>query len=91
MYICIYHNIQYISAYDNVCAYTYIYIHIHTYTYIYIYIYMMKRQRNTQDVKEHEKCPPSQKKEDEIGNLPEKEFRTMKIKIIRYLENKIEL
>ena len=87
MYICIYNNIQYISAYDNVCVYTYIYIH----TYIYIYTHMMKRQRNTQKVKEHEKYPPSQTKEEEIGNLPEKEFRTMKIKIIRYLENKIEL
>ena len=50
----------------------------------------MKRQRNTQQVKEHEKCPPSQTKEEEIGNLPEKEFRIMIIKIIQ-LENKIEL
>ena len=49
----------------------------------------MKRKRNTQKVKEHEKCPPSQTKE-EIGNLPEKEFRIMIIKIIQ-LENKIEL
>ena len=32
-------------------------------------------QRNTQQVKEHEKCPPSQTKEEEIGNLPEKEFQ----------------
>ena len=37
----------------------------------------MKRQTNTQQVKEHEKCPPSQTKEEEIGNLPEKEFRIM--------------
>ena len=51
----------------------------------------MIRQRNTQEVKEHEKCPPSQTKEEEIGNLPEKEFRIMKIKVIQYLENKIEL
>ena len=29
----------------------------------------MKRQRNTQQVKEHEKCPPNQTKEEEIGNL----------------------
>ena len=49
----------------------------------------MKTQRNTQ-VKEHEKCPPNQTKEEEIGNLPEKEFRIMIIKIIQ-LENKIEL
>ena len=33
---------------------------------------MMKMQTNTQQVKEHEKCPPSQTKEEEIGNLPEK-------------------
>ena len=51
----------------------------------------MIRQRNTQEVKEHEKGPPSQTKEEEIGNLPEKEFRIMKIKVIQYLENKIEL
>ena len=50
----------------------------------------MKRQRNTQKVKEHEKCPPSQTKE-EIGNLPEKEFRIMIIKMIQNLENKMEL
>ena len=51
----------------------------------------MKRQRNTQQVKEHEKCPPSQTKEKEIGNLPEKEFRIMIIKIIQNLESKMEL
>ena len=51
----------------------------------------MKRQRNTQQVKEHEKCPPSQTKEKEIGNLPEKEFRIMIIKMIPNLENKLEL
>ena len=51
----------------------------------------MKRQRNTQQVKEHEKCPPSQTKEEEIGNLPEKEFRIMIIKMIQNLENKTEL
>ena len=51
----------------------------------------MKMQRNTQQVKEHEKCPPNQTKEEEIGNLPEKEFRIMIIKMIQNLENKIEL
>ena len=51
----------------------------------------MKRQRNTQQVKEHEKYPPNQTKEEETGNLPEKEFRIMKIKMIQNLENKIEL
>ena len=51
----------------------------------------MKRQRNTQQVKEHEKCPPSQTKEEEIWNLTEKEFRKMIIKMIKNLENKMEL
>jgi len=32
----------------------------------------MKRQRNTQQVKEQYKCPPNQTKEEEIRNLPEK-------------------
>ena len=50
----------------------------------------MKRQRNTQ-VKEHEKCPPSQTKEKEIWNLPEKEFRIMIINMIPNLKNKMEL
>ena len=49
----------------------------------------MKRQKNTQQVKEHEKCPPSQTKEEKKGNLPEKEFRKMIIKMIQNLENKI--
>ena len=51
----------------------------------------MKRQRNTQQVKEHDKCPPNQTKEEEIGSLPEKEFRIMIIKMIPNLENKLEL
>ena len=50
----------------------------------------MKRQRNTQQVKEHEKCP-SQTKEEETGNLPEKEFRIMITKMIQNLESKMEL
>ena len=52
----------------------------------------MKRQRNTQQVKEHEKCPLNQTKEEEIGNIPQKEFRIMIIiKMIQNLENKMEL
>ena len=50
----------------------------------------MKRQRNTQQVKEQDKCPPNQTKEDEIGSLPEKEFRII-VKMIQNLENKMEL
>ena len=49
----------------------------------------MKRQRNTQQVKEHDKCPPNQTKKEEIGSLPEKEFR-MIVKI-QNLENKMKL
>ena len=51
----------------------------------------MKSQTNTQQIKEHEKCPPSQTKEEEIGNLPEKEFRIMIIKMIQNFEKKMEL
>ena len=51
----------------------------------------MKRQRNIQQEKEHEKCPPSQTKEEGIGNLHEKEFRIMIIKVIQNLESKMEL
>ena len=51
----------------------------------------MKRQRNTQQVKGQDKCPPNQTKEKEIGNLPEKEFRITIVKLIQNLENKIEL
>ena len=47
-----------------------------------------KSQRNTQQVKEHDKCPPNQTKEEEIGSLPEKEFRIMIVKMIQNLEKK---
>ena len=50
-----------------------------------------KRYRNTQQVKEHDKCPPNQTQEEEIGSLPEKEFRIMIVKMIENLENKMEL
>ena len=51
----------------------------------------MKRQRNNQQVKEHDKCPPNQTKEEEIGRLLEKEFRIMIVKTFQTLENKMEL
>ena len=50
----------------------------------------MKRQRNIQQVNEHNKCPPDKTKE-EIRSLPEKEFRIMIVKMIQNLENKMEL
>ena len=51
----------------------------------------MKRQRNIQQVKERDKIPPNQTKEEEIGSETEKEFRIMIVKIIQNLENKMEL
>ena len=51
----------------------------------------MKRWRNTQQVKEQYKCPLNQTKEEEIGNLPDKEFRIMIVKMIQKFENKKEL
>ena len=50
----------------------------------------MKRQRNTQQVKEQDKCPPNQTKVEEIGNLLDKQFRVMIVKMIQSLENKME-
>ena len=50
----------------------------------------MKRQRNTQQVKKQDKCPPNQTKEEEIGNLPDKEFKIMIVKMIQNLEIKME-
>ena len=50
----------------------------------------MKRQRNTQQVKEQDKCPPNQTKEEEIGNLPDKEFQILIVKMIQNLEIKME-
>ena len=52
----------------------------------------MKRKRNIQQVKEHDKCPPKKTaKEKEIGSLPEKEFRIVRVKMMQNLENKTEL
>ena len=50
----------------------------------------MNRQTNTQQVKEQDKCPPNQTKEEEIGTLPDKEFQIMIRKMIQNLENKME-
>ena len=49
----------------------------------------MKRQRNTQQVKEQDKCPPNQTEEEEIGNLPDKEFQII-LKMIQNLESKMK-
>ena len=51
----------------------------------------MKRQRNTRQVKEHDKSPPNQTKEEEIWSLTEREFRVMIVKMIQNFENKMVL
>ena len=50
----------------------------------------MKRQRNTHQVKEQDKCPPNQTKKEEIGNPPDKEFWIMIVKMIQNYEIKME-
>ena len=50
----------------------------------------MKRQRNTTQMKEQTRNTEVQINEEEIGKLPEKEFRIMIVKMIKNLENKIE-
>ena len=50
----------------------------------------MRRQRNAQQKKEQGKNPPDQTNEEEIGSLPEKEFRIMVVKIIQNLRNRKE-
>ena len=51
----------------------------------------MKRQRNTQQVNEDDKCPPNQTKKEQVGSLSEREFGIMIVKMIQNLENKMEL
>ena len=50
----------------------------------------MKRQRNTTKMKEHTKNTDVPIIEEERGNLPEKEFRIMIVKMIKNLEGKME-
>ena len=50
----------------------------------------MRRQRNTQQMKEQGKNPPDQTNEVEIGSLPVKEFRVMIVKMIQNLGNRME-
>ena len=49
----------------------------------------MKRQRNTTQMKEQTRNTEVQLNEEEIGKLPEKEFRIMIVKMIKNLENKM--
>ena len=50
----------------------------------------MRRQRNIQHMKEQGKNPPDQTNEKEIGNLPKKKFRVMRVKMIQNLGNRME-
>ena len=50
----------------------------------------MKRQRNTTQMKEQTRNTEVQINKEEIGKLPEKEFRVMILKIIKNLKNKME-
>ena len=50
----------------------------------------MKRQRNTTQMKEQTRNTEVQINEEEIGKLPEKEFRIMIVKMIKNLENKMQ-
>ena len=49
----------------------------------------MKRQRNTTKIKEQTRNTEVQINEEEIGKLPEKEFRIMIVKMIKNLESKM--
>ena len=52
----------------------------------------MKRQRTMYQVEEQHKTPEKKKKlnEVEVGNLPEKEFRIMIVKMIQDLRKRME-
>ena len=50
----------------------------------------MNRQRNMTQMKEQTRNTEVQINEEEIGKLPEKDFRIMIVKIIKNLENKME-
>ena len=50
----------------------------------------MKRQRNTTQMKEQTRNTEVQINEEEICKLPEKEFRILRVKMIKNLENKME-
>ena len=50
----------------------------------------MKRQRNTTEIEEQTRNTEVQINEEEIGKLPENEFRIMVVKMIKNLENKME-
>ena len=50
----------------------------------------MRRHRNKQQVKEQGKNSPNRTNEEEIGSVPEKEFRVMIVKMIQNLGNRMD-
>ena len=50
----------------------------------------MRRQTNILQTKEQDKKPQNQINEEEIGTLPEREFRVMIVKMIQNLGNRTE-
>jgi len=50
----------------------------------------MKSQRHTAQMKEQTRNTEVKINEEEIGKLPEKEFRIMILKMIKNLENRVE-
>ena len=50
----------------------------------------MKRQRNTAQMKEQTRNTKVQINEEEIGKLPEKQFRITIVKMIKNIENKMQ-
>ena len=51
---------------------------------------MMKKQKVMSQMKGQDKIPEKQLNEVEIGNLPEKEFRIMIVKMIQDLRKRME-
>ena len=50
----------------------------------------MKRERNATQMKEQTRNTDVQINKEEIGKLPEKEYRIMIVKMIKNLKNKME-
>ena len=57
---------------------------------VFFFFFFMKRQRNTAQMKEQTRNTEVQINEEEIGKLPDKEFRIVTVKMIKHLENKME-
>ena len=51
----------------------------------------MRWQKNMSQMKKQRKNLQDQMNEEEMGNLPEKEFRVMKVKMIQNLRNRMEV